>query len=226
MVADHQKEDEYNNQEELTLAKFTDSVCKLCRREGMKLFLKASRCSTDKCAFDRRSYSPGQHGAVKKKPTDYSLHLREKQKVKRTYGILERQFWRYYLDASRMKGNTGENLLCLLERRLDNVVFRLGFARSLKEARQMVNHGHILVNNRKVNVPSYLVKKGDVISVKEKSKNLVQVAEGVQNAPQRVVPVWLSLNATELKGEVKNLPLRTDIALPVQEQLIVEFYSR
>lgn len=208
------------------MAKYTDSVCKLCRREGMKLFLKASRCYTDKCAFDRRGYFPGQHGALKKKPTDYALHLREKQKVKRTYGILERQFWRYYSDALRMKGNTGENLLCLLERRLDNVVYRLGFSRNLKEARQMVSHGHILVNNRKVNIPSYLVKKGDVISVKEKIKNLVQIVEGIQNADKRIVPVWLTLNTTEVKGEVKNLPMRTDITLSVQEQLIVEFYSR
>lgn len=208
------------------MGKYVDSVCKLCRREGMKLFLKASRCSTDKCAFDRRAYSPGQHGALKKKPTDYALHLREKQKVKRVYGILERQFWRYYSDALRMKGNTGENLLCLLERRLDNVVFRLGFARNLKEARQMVSHGHILVNNRKVNIPSYLIKKGDIISVREKSKGLVQVVEGIQNAAQRIVPGWLSLNTAEVKGEVKSLPLRTDIALPIQEQFIVEFYSR
>lgn len=208
------------------MAKYTDSVCKLCRREGMKLFLKATRCYTDKCSFERREYAPGQHGAVKKKLTDYAIHLREKQKVKRIYGILERQFWRYYSEASRMKGNTGENLLCLLERRLDNVVFRLGFARNIKEARQMVNHRHILVNNRIVNIPSYLVKKGDVISVKEKSKNLIQVVEGIQNAEKRIIPGWLSLNTTEIKGEVKNLPLRSDITLPVQEQLIVEYYSR
>ncbi len=208
------------------MAKYTDSVCKICRREGIKLFLKASRCFTDKCAFDRRAYAPGQHGALKKKPTDYALHLREKQKVKRTYGIMERQFLRYYSIASRMKGNTGENLLCLLERRLDNVVYRLGFARNLREARQMVNHGHILVNNKKVNIPSYLVKKGDVISVREKSKNLVQVLEKIQNADKHIVPAWLLRNITEVKGEVKNLPLRTDIILPIQEQLIVEFYSR
>ncbi len=208
------------------MAKYTGSVCKLCRREGMKLFLKATRCYTDKCSFERREYAPGQHGVVKKKLTDYAMHLREKQKVKRIYGILERQFWRYYSEASRMKGNTGENLLCLLERRLDNVVFRLGFARNIKEARQMVNHRHILVNNRIVNIPSYLVKQGDVISVKEKSKNLIQVVEGIQNAEKRIIPAWLSLNTAEIKGEVKNLPLRSDVTIPVQEQLIVEYYSR
>jgi small subunit ribosomal protein S4 len=192
----------------------------------VKLFLKASRCYTDKCAFERRNYAPGQHGAVKKKPTDFALHLREKQKVKRIYGILERQFWRYYSLATRMKGNTGENLLCLLERRLDNVVYKLGFARNIREARQMVNHGHILVNNKKVNIPSYLVKKGDVVSVREKSKNLPQVLEGIQNADKRVIPAWLGLIASEAKGEIKNLPARSDISFAVQEQLIVEFYSR
>jgi len=208
------------------LAKYTGPVCKFCRREGVKLFLKASRCYTDKCAFERRNYAPGQHGAVKKKPTDFALHLREKQKVKRIYGILERQFWRYYSLATRMKGNTGENLLCLLERRLDNVVYKLGFARNIREARQMVNHGHILVNNKKVNIPSYLVKKGDVVSVREKSKNLPQVLEGIQNADKRVIPAWLGLIASEAKGEIKNLPARSDISFAVQEQLIVEFYSR
>lgn len=208
------------------MAKYEESVCKLCRREGMKLFLKATRCYTDKCAFERRAYAPGQHGMIKKKPTDYALHLREKQKLKRFYNILERQFWRYYSLASKMKGNTGENLLCLLERRLDNVVFRLGFARNIREARQMVNHGHILVNNRKVNIPSYLVKKGDIVSVREKSKNLIQVVEGIQNADKRVIPPWLLLNTAEIKGEVKALPQRADVTLPVQEQLIVEFYSR
>lgn len=208
------------------MARYTESVCKLCRREGVKLFLKASRCYTDKCSFDRRSYSPGQHGMLKTKPTDYAIHLREKQKVKRIYGVLERQFWRYYSLAAKMKGNTGENLLCLLERRLDNVVYRIGFARNVREARQMVNHGHIYVNGRKVNIPSYLVKKGDIISVREKSRSLPQVMEWVQNTEKLKVPAWISIYPAEYKGEVLALPQRQDISFQVQEQLIVEFYSR
>jgi len=208
------------------LGRYIESVCKMCRREGVKLFLKGTRCYTDKCAIERRPYPPGQHGQKTSKPTDYAIHMREKQKVKRIYGIMERQFEKYFEWASRMKGNTGDNLIVLLEMRLDNIVYRFGFARCIKEARQMVNHGHVLLNGKKVTIPSHLVKKNDVISVKEKSKNLVQIVDGVQNIDKKILPPWLELNIAELKGYVKDEPKRSDITMPVQEQLVVEFYSR
>ncbi len=208
------------------MAKARESVCRYCRREGMKLFLKGRRCLTDKCAFEKRPYPPGQHGKTRVRHSDYGIRLREKQKVKRIYGVSERQMKKYYKEASRKKGVTGEILLQLLERRLDNVIFRLNFALSRAQARQIVNHGHIYVNGRRVNIPSYLVKPGDRITVKnrESSRNLIK--ENLELCEDRPVPKWLELNKEKLEGKVVALPSREDIVIPVQEQLIVEFYSR
>lgn len=208
------------------MARYTQSACRLCRRENLKLFLKGERCYTEKCAFDRRGYAPGQHGQSRKKPTDYGAQLREKQKVKRLYGLLERQFRNTFKEAERRKGITGEVLLQLLERRLDNAVYRLGFASSRNEARQLVRHNHFLVNQSKVNIPSYLLKPGDVISVREKSKNLARIQEALEAVARRGVPSWLELEKEQMRGTVKALPSREDITLPIQEKLIVELYSK
>lgn len=208
------------------MARYTGAVCRLCRREKLKLYLKGERCYSDKCSVERRGYAPGQHGRARAKVTDYGLQLREKQKVKRMYGILEKQFRSYFKKADRQKGITGTNLLMLLERRLDNVVYRLGFAQSRSQARQLIGHNHIAVDGRKVNVASYLVKVGSVIEVREKSRELEFITESVEAAARRGVPQWLVLEKQEFKGIVKSLPVREDVTMPIQEQLIVELYSR
>lgn len=209
------------------MARYTGPVCRLCRREGEKLFLKGEKCYTEKCPVDRRTYPPGQHGQGRRqRPSDYGIHLREKQKLRRIYGVLERQFERYYVEAARRKGVTGENLLSILESRLDNMVYRLGFAPSRPAARQLVMHGHFSVNGHKVDIPSYLVKPGDVIAVREGSRNLNLIKESVEAATSRGVPDWLELNAEALSGTVKSLPARDQIDVKVQEHLIVEHYSR
>jgi small subunit ribosomal protein S4 len=208
------------------VARTTGSVCRLCRREGMKLFLKGDRCFKEKCAFERRGYAPGQHGRRRTKVQAYGVQLREKQKVKRMYGVLERQFRNYFANAARKKGITGSNLLQMLECRLDNVVYRLGFAFSRSAARQLVAHGHILVNDRRVDIPSSLVKAGAVISLKEDSRKNELIKMCLDTAKGRGVPGWLDLDADRFQGTVRQLPNREDIALPIQEQLIVELYSK
>ena len=208
------------------MARYTKSVCRLCRRENLKLFLKGERCYTEKCAIDRRTYPPGQHGQNRRKFSDYGAQLREKQKVKRLYGLLENQFRNTFKEADRKKGITGEVLLSLLERRLDNAVYRLGFANSRNEARQLVRHNHFLVNQRKVNIPSYLVKPGDSIMLREKSKKVVRILEALEGVARRGVPQWLELDKEQLKGNVKGLPSREELTLPIQEKLIVELYSK
>jgi small subunit ribosomal protein S4 len=200
-------------------------VCRLCRREGLKLFLKGSRCFTDKCAIERRNYPPGQHGLGRSKQSAYGQQLREKQKAKRIYGLLEGQFRRYFARAEREKGVTGENLLRLLERRLDNVVFRLGFAASRAEARQIVAHGHFQLNGRRVTIPSLLVRVGDRVQLRPESTLAQRVADNLA-AGRGHVPQWLELHAAEKRGAIRGLPLRDDIQIPVQEQLIVELYSK
>ncbi len=208
------------------MARYIDSVCKLCRREGMKLFLKGERCLSDKCAFERRSYGPGVHGQRQRKQSEYGVRLREKQKVKRLYGLLEKQFRNYYHRAARQKGITGENLLRLLERRLDNVVYRLGLAHSRKQARQLVRHNHLLVNGRKVNIPSYIVNQGDKVAVKEKSRKLEAFLTALERVDARGVPAWLEIDREQAHGVVLNLPAREDIDQDIQEQLIIELYSK
>lgn len=208
------------------MARYTGPVCRLCRREGMKLFLKGDRCYTGKCAIDRRAYAPGQHGQSRgKKPTEYGIQLREKQKARRVYGVAEKQFRSYFDEAARQKGMTGENLLRLLERRLDNVAFQLGFATSRPEARQLVNHGHFTVNGRRVDIPSFLVRVGDVVAVKEASKTSPRMKD-ILSSLDRTPPKWMSLDATAAAGTIIALPAREDIQLPIQEHLIVEKYSR
>jgi small subunit ribosomal protein S4 len=208
------------------LARYTKSACRLCRRENLKLFLKGERCYTEKCAIDRRSYAPGQHGQSRKKFSDYGAQLREKQKVKRLYGLLESQFRNTFKEADRQKGITGEVLLFLLERRLDNAVYRLGFANSRNEARQLVRHSHFSVNQSKVNIPSYLVKPGDVIEVRERSKKVVRIQEALEGVARRGIPQWLELDKEQMKGSVKSMPTREEITIPIQEKLIVELYSK
>ncbi len=208
------------------MARYTNSVCRLCRRENLKLFLKGERCYTEKCAVDRRNYAPGQHGQSRKKLSDYGAQLREKQKVRRIYGLLENQFRNTFKKADQQKGITGETLLMFFERRLDNIIYRLGFANSRNEARQLVLHNHFLVNRTKVNVPSFLVKPGDVIELREKSKKVVRILEALEGVARRGVPQWLELDKEQLKGQVKALPSREDITIPIQEKLIVELYSK
>ena len=209
------------------MARYIGPVCRLCRREGMKLFLKGERCYTEKCAIEKRNMPPGQHGKLRKaKIVGYGLQLREKQKVKRIYGVLENQFRRYFEMADRTRGITGETLLQLLERRMDNVIYRLGLATSRAQARQLVRHGHVAVNGRKVSIPSYRVSKGQVISIKERSRTNEQVKSSVETARARGVPSWLDLTAESFSGRVVELPKREDIKLPIQEQLIVELYSK
>ncbi len=209
------------------MARYIGAECKLCRREGVKLFLKGERCYKDKCAFERRSYAPGQHGQSRRaKISEYSTQLREKQKLKRVFGVLERQFKNYFKKAEMAKGITGENLLQFLVRRLDNIVYEMGFASSRVQARQFVRHGHISVNSRRVNIPSYLVKSGDVIEVGEKSRQLEGIKAAVAAGEGRSIPKWLEVDRANFKGNVVNLPAREDIMLPVHEQLVVELYSR
>ncbi len=208
------------------MARYTGPVCKLCRREGMKLFLKCERCYTDKCSYDRRPYPPGQHGQRRMKFTEYGIRLREKQKVRRMYGLVEKQFAGYFEKAHHGKGVTGIELLRLLERRLDSAVYRLGFARTRSEARQLVLHRHFLVNGKRVNIPSYLLKPGDVVTVKEKSRQKAVFSDSLAQAERRPTPEWLELDKDAFAGTIKTLPNREDITLPIKEQLIVEFYSR
>lgn len=208
------------------MARYTRSACRLCRRENLKLFLKGERCYTEKCAIDRRNYAPGQHGQNRRKFSDYGAQLREKQKVKRLYGLLESQFRNTFKEADRQKGITGEVLLFLLERRLDNAVYRLGFANSRDEARQLVRHNHFSVNQSKVNIPSYLVKPGDVIEVREKSKKVARIQEALEGVARRGIPQWLELDKDQMKGSVKSMPTREEITIPIQEKLIVELYSK
>jgi small subunit ribosomal protein S4 len=208
------------------VARYTGPVCRQCRREGLKLFLKGERCYTDKCAIERRNYPPGEHGQARPKFSEYSVQLREKQKLRRMYGILEAQFRRYFAMADRARGVTGETLLQLLERRLDNIVYRLGFATSRAEARQLVRHGHFRVNDRKVNVPSFQVKAGDVVSVRERSRKVTRIQESLELAQRRGVPEWLDVQAATFTGVVKALPVRADLTMPINEKLVVELYSK
>lgn len=208
------------------MATYRDALCRKCRSEGEKLFLKGDRCNTDKCGLERRKYAPGLHGQKRRKLSDYGLQLREKQKIRRIYGVMERQFKRYFHFAERMKGVAGSNLLQLLERRLDNVVFRSGFASNRRQSRQFVNHGHFRVNGRKVSIPSYLVRAGDIIEPTEAGKNSALIQESIAKTEHRGFPTWIELDAKNLKGKILHLPGREEIALPVQEQLVVELYSR
>ncbi len=208
------------------MARYTGAVCRLCRREGMKLYLKGDRCYTPKCAIDRRNYAPGDKGQGRKKVTEYGLQLREKQRSRRIYGILERQFRRYFDVAERQKGITGENLLRLLERRLDNVAYRIGFAASRAEARQMVRHGHVTVNGRRVSIPSYLVKVGDIIEIAPVSKEQARFSELAETAAHKTPPPWLEVDLEKMRVQVQGFPSREDIDTPIKEHLIVELYSR
>ena len=208
------------------MARHTGAVCRLCRREGMKLFLKGDRCFKEKCGFERRGYAPGQHGRRRSKVHEYGIQLREKQKVKRMYGVLEKQFRNYFATAARKKGITGVTLLQSLERRLDNVVYRLGFASSRAMARQLVAHGHIVVSGHKVDIPSFLVTTGDVVSIKEAARKNEAIKICLDTAQGRGLAAWLELDAPNFKGTVKQLPSRDDIVMPIQEQLIVELYSK
>jgi small subunit ribosomal protein S4 len=209
------------------LARYRGSVCRVCRRENMKLFLKGDRCYSDKCAFDRRGYAPGQHGQRRRgKPSDYGIQLREKQKVKNTYGLSEKQFRLFFEKADRQKGITGTNLLVLLERRLDNVVYRLGFANSRTQGRHFVRHNHFAINGRRVNIPSYLVDVGDKIEVVEKSRKVQAINDSLDAVVRRGLPQWISVEKEKFKGEIKSFPVREDLTLPMQEQLIVELYSK
>jgi small subunit ribosomal protein S4 len=208
------------------LARYLEASCRLCRREGMQLYLKGDRCYTDKCAIERRHYPPGQHGQRRSKQSDYGTQLREKQKVKRIYGLLEKQFRGYFEKAERQKGVTGTNLLVLLERRLDNIVYRLGFANSRAQARQLVRHNLIMVNGTKVNLPSFLVKTGDVIQATEKGRKLPLVLDAMEAVARRGTPAWLEFNKEEAQGRVIMFPEREEITMPIQEHLIVELYSK
>jgi len=208
------------------VARYRASVCRLCRREGLKLFLKGERCYTDKCAIERRNYPPGEHGQGRVKFSEYSLQLREKQKLKRTYRLLESQFRRLFERADRTKGITGETLLILLERRLDNMIYRLGFANSRAEARQMVRHGHFLVNDRKVDIPSALVKAGDVVTVRDRSRKVVRIQEALELSQRRGVPEWLEVDRPNFTGRIRALPARVDLTMPINEKLVVELYSK
>lgn len=208
------------------MARYSEAVCRFCRREGTKLFLKGDRCYSDKCSVERRNFPPGQHGQGRGKHTDYGVQLREKQKVKRIYGLLEKQFRNYVHLAERSKGVTGENLLFLLECRLDNMVFRMGFSASRAEARQLINHGHFLVNGRKVDVPSFRTKPGMIIEVREKSRSITAIDESIKTVSRRGIPHWLDVDVAGFKGTIKDLPTREDLPPTIREQLIVEFYSR
>ena len=208
------------------MARYTEAKCRICRREGAKLFLKGDRCYTDKCAHERRPYAPGQHGRIRKKMSDYAVQLREKQKTRKMYGILEQQFRDYFQRADMQKGVTGENLLSALERRLDNTIYRLGFATSRNQARQLVRHGLFTLNGRRVNIPSLQVKVGDVIEVRERNRQSPIILEAQQVIARRGTPAWLEVEGEKLKGKVIALPTREDVQFPINEQLIVELYSK
>jgi small subunit ribosomal protein S4 len=208
------------------VARYKEAKCRLCRRENVKLFLKGERCYTDKCAMERRPYPPGQHGQARAKISEYGLQLREKQKMRRIYNVLEKQFRGYYQEATRKKGITGEQLIQLLERRLDNVVYRLGFANNRDEARQFIRHGHFKLNGKKVNIPSLSIRANDTITVVDGSKQNTHIMSAVANVEKRGVPQWLELDGTKMVGQVKALPSREDVTMPMQEQLVVELYSK
>lgn len=208
------------------MSRYCGSVCRLCRRENQKLFLKGDRCNTDKCAFERRGYPPGQHGQGRIKFSEYGLQLREKQKIKRIYGLLEKQFRNLFENAERIKGVTGSNLLTMLERRLDNVAYRSGFANSRNEARQLVRHGHFTVNGRRVNIPSFLVDKGDLVEVREKSRAVARIGGALEAVKRREIPQWLELDGAGFKARVRDLPARDDITAQMEERMVVELYSK
>ncbi len=208
------------------MARNLGPVCRLCRREGLKLFLKGERCYSDKCAIERRNYPPGAHGQARTRFSEFAIRLREKQKVKRIYRLLEKQFAHYFEVAERMPGITGESLLVLLERRLDNVIYRLGFASSLSQARQLVRHGHFEVNGKKVTIPSYLVAVGQMISITEKSRTKKVIVEALEMAQRRGVPPWIALERDQFRGSLRSFPARSDLTMPISEKLIVEHYSR
>ncbi len=208
------------------MARYHEAVCRQCRREGMKLFLKGDRCMTDKCAVERRTYAPGQHGQRRGKLSEYGSQLREKQRAKRMYGLLERQFRKSFFEADRQKGITGDNLILLLERRLDNMVYRLGFASSRAQARQLIDQNHFTVNGKRVNIASYLVRQGDTIAVQEKSKKVKAIAEALEGVDRRGVPEWLLLEKEKFSGKIMALPAREQITVPLREHLIVELYSK
>jgi small subunit ribosomal protein S4 len=208
------------------MARYTGPVCKICRREGLKLFLKGIRCNTDKCAFDRRPYASGMQSSRRRKQSGYGIQLREKQKVRKTYGLLEKQFRLYFYKAERMKGATGENLLQLLERRLDNVIYRCSFSMSRQQARQLLLHGHFLVNGKKVNIPSFLVSEGDIIEIKESSRKIRAIEESLAAVEHKQIPDWIEADTKNFTIKMLHLPTREDIPLPVEEQLIVELYSK
>ena len=208
------------------MARYRESACRLCRREGLKLFLKGDRCYSEKCAFERRGYAPGEHGQMRKKHSDYGVQLRAKQKLKRMYGLMEKQFRGYFEKADRQKGITGTNLLLFLERRLDNMVFRMGFANSRTEARQLVRHNHFLVGGKPVNIPSYLLQAGDEIQVREGSRKVERILDAMESIARRGIPQWLELDKENYRGILKVLPTREELTMPVQEQLVVELYSK
>ena len=208
------------------MARNYGSVCRMCRRENQKLFLKGDRCYTEKCSFDRRGYPPGQHGQGRIKFSEYGLQLREKQKIKRMYGLLEKQFRSVFEKAERAKGITGSNLLTMLERRLDNVAYRSGFANSRTEARQLVLHGHLSVNGHRVNIPSFMVGKGDMVEIREKSRGVARVVAALESVKRREIPQWLELDAKTMKSRIRDLPSRDDLTAPMEERLVVELYSK
>jgi small subunit ribosomal protein S4 len=208
------------------VARYIGALCRICRREGEKLFLKGDRCYTEKCAVERRKYPPGQHGQAYRKLSDYGFQLREKQKVRKIYGLLEKQFRRYFYEAERRKGITGALLLQLMESRLDNIIYRMGFAPNRRMARQLISHGHILVNGKKVNLPSYEIKGGDIVEIKESSRGIPEIIDSFSKAEHRGIPAWVEITAENLRGKVLHIPPREEIQLPVQEQLIVELYSK
>jgi small subunit ribosomal protein S4 len=220
MVADLQKGGGYN------MARYIGALCRICRREGEKLFLKGDRCYTEKCAIERRKYPPGQHGQGFRKLSDYGIQLREKQKVRKMYGLLERQFRKYFYEAERKKGITGEILLQLIESRLDSMVFRMGFAPNRRRARQIIKHGHIFVNGKEVNLPSCEIKGGDLVTVKESSRDNPEIVDSLSKSAHRGIPGWVEVDTANLSGKVLHIPSRDEIQLPVQEQLIVELYSK
>lgn len=208
------------------MARYTNSVCRLCRREGLKLFLKGERCYTDKCAIERRNYPPGVHGQGRTKFSEYAVQLREKQKVKRMYGLMEKQFRRYFHMAERARGITGETLLQLLEQRLDNMIYRMGFATSRAEARQLVRHGHFMIDGRKVDIPSFLLRPGHVVTVRENSRSVTRIVEALEQSSRRGVPDWLEVQREAFTARVKALPNRADLTMPINEKLVVELYSK
>ena len=209
------------------MARYVGSACRLCRRENLKLFLKGDRCYTDKCAFERRAYAPGQHGQRRgRKLSDYGIQLREKQKAKRMYGVLEKQFHKYYEKADRQKGITGTNLLILLERRLDNMVYRMGFSSSRSQARQLIRHNHITVNGKKVNIPSFQLEIGDKLEVKESSRQIKAIQDAIETVVRREIPSWLEVDGANFSGLLKAFPNREELTIPISEQLIVELYSK